>query len=94
MKHSKISASFKDEKSTVGCANNQRCLFNHSVIAHDVAEELLCNNSRSKIKERCTMYIQDESIKLPVEETDDQPKQRKTYPQNWHTYNKAQVNEK
>jgi hypothetical protein len=28
-----------EEKSTAGCANNQRCLFNHSVIAHDVAEE-------------------------------------------------------
>ncbi len=39
MKQDTIIASSKDEKSTVGCANNQRCLFNHSVIAHDVAEK-------------------------------------------------------
>ncbi len=55
MKQDTISASSKEEKSTVGCCYNQRCLFNHSVIAHDVAERLLCANSRLKIKERCTM---------------------------------------
>lgn len=40
------------------------------------------------------MYIQDEIVKPPVEETDDQPKPRKTYSQNWQAYNKAQMNEK
>ncbi len=55
MKKATISLSSKEEKSTVNCANNQPCLFNHSVIAHDVAERLLCNNSRLKIKERCPM---------------------------------------
>lgn len=38
------------------------------------------------------MYIEDQPIKNV--EIDDLPKPRKTYPQNWHAYNKAQINEK
>jgi hypothetical protein len=48
-------ASSKEEKSTASCANNQQCLFNHSVFAHSVAERILCADSHLKIKESCTM---------------------------------------
>lgn len=73
-------ASSKDEKSRVSCANNQLCLFNHSVIAHAVAETVLCANSRLEIKERRTM-IEENTL-------------RKSYSQNWSNYNLAQTTEK
>src|SRR5687767_15462157 len=45
MKRRIINVTSKEGKSTVSCANNQQCLFNHSVIAHTVAELLLCQKS-------------------------------------------------
>jgi len=60
MKRDIMIVSSKEEKSTISCGNNQPCLFNHSVIAHDVAEKILCANSPVKIKEKCTMFIQDQ----------------------------------
>jgi hypothetical protein len=73
-------SSFKSKReSPAGCANNQRDLFNHSVLAHTVADSpALCINHAEKA--RCMM----------------QPEQkiRRTYPQEWTAYNKAQTNEK
>jgi transposase len=38
-------------KSTASCSSNQQCHFNYKVIAHPIAETLLCDNSPVKIKE-------------------------------------------
>jgi transposase len=55
-------------------------LFDNSVLEHTVAAKLLCTHRAPTVKVRCMM----------IEET----KVRKTYPQQWPSYNKAQVNEK
>jgi len=89
MKQDIINPLFENEKSTESCCYNQPCLFNHNVIAHATAEILLCDNSRSKIKES-TMYLSENQVipqSFPV-----QPK--KTYSQQWTSYNQAQTNEK
>src|SRR5215213_5856230 len=43
------------KKSTVSCSSNQQCHFDHSVIAHAIAETLLCDKSPVKIKGVFTM---------------------------------------
>ena len=80
------------EKSTVSCGNNQRCLFNHSVIAHATVESILCANSRSKIKEQSTMLTFQEQVSR--QQQIETPVIRKTYSQDWKNYNLAQTNEK
>jgi len=86
-----INASLEKEKSTICCVNNQPCLFNHSVIAHTVAEILLCHFSPvDSTKEKSTMFLNENQVipkSFPV-----QP--RKTYSQQWTSYNQAQTNEK
>lgn len=73
--------SFKSKsKRPADYANNQLVLFNHSVLAHDVAETVaLCANYAEKA--RCIM----QAI---------QQIQKPTYPQEWTSYNQAQTNEK
>lgn len=93
MKKAKISVSFKEGKSTVGCANNQRCLFDHSVLTHAKVQSVLCQNSPVEIKERCTMYFEEKPVEVS-EELREQLRPKITYPQKWNAYNKAQVNEK
>lgn len=74
-------SSFKSKsKSPADCCSNQRDLFNHSVLAHDVAETVsLCANHAEKA--RCMM-------------TENPVQVRKTYPQVWTAYNKAAIQEK
>ena len=74
-------SSFKSKsKSPAGCANNQRDLFNHSVMEHEVADApSLCLISRGEIKRH---------VMLPEQ------KIRRTYSQEWTAYNQAQTNEK
>lgn len=60
-------------------ANTQQDLFDHSVLVHEVTATALCSYHAPKA--RCMM------IETPV-------KVRKTYPQEWPSYNQAQTNEK
>lgn len=93
--NSKVTLDSQAEKRTEGCYNNQPPLFDYSVIAHATVENILCANSRSEIKEKGTMYLQEEQDQpiKQVELPDDQ-KSKKAYSQNWQAYNRAQINEK
>ncbi len=83
----------KENKSTISCGNNQPCLFNHRVSKHPVVEDLLCQNSPVDSKENDTMFLT-ERLARKHELPPEPKKKRKTYPQNWETYNEAQINEK
>lgn len=88
-----ISDNFDNKKSTESCANNQQCLFNHSVDQHAVATSILCQISPvdSTKEENSTMILYDE-IQRPIPQTTELP--RKTYAQDWTNYNLAQTTEK
>lgn len=71
---------FQTKESPVSCATNQQDLFDHSVIGHATVETgALCPIHAEKA--RCIMQIS-------------QVKERKTYRQQWHEYDQAQINEK
>jgi transposase len=75
----RASSFHSQRKSPAGCCNTQRDLFNHSVLAHDVANQpALCVEHAEK--SRC----------IVLERKKEQP----TYRQNWSSYNQAATNEK
>lgn len=75
-----MSLSLRTKKRALPSASNtQQDLFDHSVNDHTVAASLLCPYHAPKA--RCMMATEEKKI-------------RKTYPQEWSSYNKAQVNEK
>jgi transposase len=61
------------------CATTQLDLFDHSVLVHEVTATELCIYHAPKA--RCMMIESPEKV-------------RKTYPQQWPSYNRAQTNEK
>jgi transposase len=91
MKQDTINASLEKEKSTICCCTNQPCLFNHSVMMHTVIENILSHFSPvDSTKEKSTMYLAENEYQpqsFPVQS-------RKTYSQQWTSYNQAQTNEK
>jgi transposase len=73
-------SSFHSKKDGLaGCSSIQLDLFDRSVFEHTEVARLLCPHHAPKA--RCMMATEEKKI-------------RKTYPQDWPSYNKAQVNEK
>jgi hypothetical protein len=73
-------SSFHSKKDGLAeCSTTQLDLFDRSVFDHTEVARLLC--IRHAPKARCMMATEEKKV-------------RKTYPQEWPSYNKAQVNEK
>jgi transposase len=91
---SQLVDNFENKKSTASCANNQQCLFNHSVIAHALVEKILCQilSVDATKEEKNTMFTFEEQTRR--QEQIEFPVTRKTYSQDWTAYNQAQTNEK
>jgi transposase len=87
----------KIEKSTASCANNQQCLFNHSVIAHATVESILCQKSpveSTKQENENTMYLAPNELVRQSVFFNEPTVTPKNYAQDWSNYNLAQMNEK
>src|SRR5436190_20732175 len=69
----------ENEIGPADCCNSQPSLFNHDVIAHDVAECPLCQSTSLKSR-RSAMLLGDAAVSPQLT--------------NWHYYNQAQTNEK
>lgn len=85
----------ENKESTACCSSNQPCLFAHSVIAHARVEKVLCQISLTESTTETSTMLLKNHFELPQpQSTTEEIKVRKTYPQVWTSYNKAQTTEK